>query len=494
MEVGQWLTLVTCGGLLALGFVTIQRIRTNSLAGTLAALCLISFTWNFAIWAYSLTAAWPWLYVDRSASPWTVPVALRFVLIFVGLRRQLRWIAYLESVAFGVLSAIALSGFVGSWGREAAISEAWDNAFAILILPNTLLCVGLLVRHMWIQRSAEEKMRTRLVIAAVISGAVLAVIELLLHDHIVLPSMLVTLLLLTMAAFRLRMLSNELVTLATLYSIALAVIASGSSFIAFRTLAPNRALTALAISAIGVCWIALLVQTVRSAVEQRAHVERLAMLGKLTEQMAHDLKNPLAALKGAAQYLHVERARGRSIDDQTAFLDLLVSESERLSRLIDKYQRLGRVESSRAPVAVNDLVKRVMQVHGLAVGPLSTKLELGDALPVCPLDEDLAATAIENVLRNATEAMKDGGTLTVRTEMAGASAFNAITITIEDSGCGMDARELDQAFNEFFTTKPTGSGLGLPMVKRVVEAHGGSVKITSSVGVGTKVSMMFPLA
>jgi len=495
MDLRQWLTLVTCAGLLGLAFFSIQRFRANPLAGPLTALCLISFTWNMAVWAHSLTGVEAWLYIDRTASPWTAPAAVRFVITFVGIRRRIGRRVYIADSAFVVLSAIAASGFFTEWGRRAALSPAWDHALAAAIVAYLIGCGVLLARHLLQEQSAEEKMRTRLMVAATVIGAILAIVELLLHDYIVIPSMLITLVLLAAGAFRLRVFASELISLLTLYSIALAVIAGGSYIIAIRTLASHGVLMALTVLAVTACWVALMVQSIRAAVEQRTRMQRLAILGKLAAQMAHDLKNPLAAIKGAAQYLAEERARGRTIDNQGTFLDLLVSESERLSRLIDKYQRLGRMESLRTPTAVNDLVERVLQVHRMAVGrPVATKLELAQHLPDCPIDADLTATAIENVLRNATEAMKDGGVLTVRTEaLNGTTAPASIAITIEDSGHGMDPRELERAFDEFFTTKPTGSGLGLPLVKRVVEAHGGSVSITSIVGRGTKVSLHFPI-
>jgi len=261
-------------------------------------------------------------------------------------------------------------------------------------------------------------------------------------------------------------------------------------------LASDLGLTALTIFAINVCWIALLAQSWRAAIKHRSRVERLTTLGRLSSQMAHDLKNPLAALKGAAQYLSAERACGRSIDAQGEFLELLVSESERLSRLIDRYQRLGSLESTRARVAVNELVKRVLELHRLALsGRLHARLELDRELPECVLDSDLVATALENVLRNASEASAEGATLTVRTErVREPRERDAVAISVEDHGRGMNARELERVCDEFYSTKPAGSGLGLPLVKRVVEAHGGRLSVRSSVGRGTRVVMFFPVS
>lgn len=497
MELGQWLTLVTYAGLLALGVSAILRMRTSPLAGPLAALCLISFTWNFAVWAQSVSRFWTWTYVDRTASPWTAPAGLYFVLTFIGQRRRLRRLLQATNVLFGSLSLVAASGFVSDWGRQAAVSALWDNTLAGLILLYFVPASWFLWRHLRRAPSAEEAMRTRLVIASVVVGSVISIVELVLHTHLIVPPMLVVVVLLTVVAFGFKLFESKLAGLAAVYASALALIASGGYVIAFHLFAPDLGVTALVIFAITWCWLALFAQIARAVIHHRARVEKLTTLGRFASQMAHDLKNPLAALKGAAQYLAEERAQGRSIDDQRQFLELLVSESERLSRLIDRYQRLGRLESARVKVGVNELVRRTLDMHRLACKEhVAAHLELADELPECSLDPDLVTTALENLLRNATEAMSSGGTLTVRTERvlsANESNGESVAITVEDSGAGMHPREIEQAFDEFFSTKAMGSGLGLPLVKRVVDSHGGSVSIRSQIGRGTRVVLLFPI-
>jgi signal transduction histidine kinase len=117
-------------------------------------------------------------------------------------------------------------------------------------------------------------------------------------------------------------------------------------------------------------------------------------------------------------------------------------------------------------------------------------VEADPDLPACPVDRDLFARAIENLAQNAFEAMPDGGTLDVRVARAEAG----VVVRVADTGAGMDARTAERVFDEFFTTKTTGSGLGLPFVRRVIEAHGGSVALTSRVGRGTVVDLRLPAA
>jgi signal transduction histidine kinase len=217
-------------------------------------------------------------------------------------------------------------------------------------------------------------------------------------------------------------------------------------------------------------------------------------MGRLAAQMGHDLKNPLAAMKGAAQYLREERAQGRSIDDRTEFLDLLIEQIDRLQGAVDKYQRLGRIEALRSPVQLNELVRSLvaMQRFGNA-DDVVLRAELAADLPECPVDRDLVAGALENLLQNAFEAAPGVGTVTVRTELTSMQKGKGILLSVEDNGSGMSARTRERALDDFYTTKASGSGLGLAFVRRVAEAHGGEVSLTSKEGLGTTVRLFLPL-
>ena len=124
-------------------------------------------------------------------------------------------------------------------------------------------------------------------------------------------------------------------------------------------------------------------------------------------------------------------------------------------------------------------------------------VELAEGLPPCRADREMLSRVLENLVRNAMEAMPDGGTVTVRTARSGGGAREAgasVVLSVEDTGCGMDARTRERAFDDFFTTKATGSGLGLAFVHRVVEAHGGQLSLESEQGRGTVVSVRLPVS
>jgi signal transduction histidine kinase len=223
---------------------------------------------------------------------------------------------------------------------------------------------------------------------------------------------------------------------------------------------------------------------------QRERVDRLAVLGRFSSQMAHDIKNPLGTLKGALQFLQEEHACGEPLDKHHEFLGVMLEQVDRMHRVVDDYQRIGRVEPMRRSVDVNDVVRSVVALEPFAAAEgVSLRAELADDLPRCDLDSDLVSAALENMIRNALEAMPKGGRLTVRTERANGSAEGGVVISVTDAGEGMDARQAERAFDDFYTTKPQGSGLGLAFVRRVAQAHGGDVSLTSRVGAGTIVRL-----
>jgi two-component system sensor histidine kinase HydH len=302
---------------------------------------------------------------------------------------------------------------------------------------------------------------------------------------------------LMLAALRFRLFDKALSPSAALAATVVATIGGIAYLSIFRIAGTNGALLVLGTVAVTLVLLATARLRVGSAMSRRDQLVRLATLGRLTGQMAHDLKNPFAALKGAAQFLREERAQGRSIDDRTEFLDLIVQQIDRLKGVVDKYQRLGRVEPVRTPVQVNELVQSLVTLQKFASAEeIAVKAELATDLPACSMDRDLVTGALENLLQNAFEATprkETPGTVTVRTALVTAGRTTGVLLSVEDAGLGMSARTRERALDDFFTTKATGSGFGLAFVRRVAEAHGGDVSLVSKEGAGTTVRMFLPL-
>jgi two-component system, NtrC family, sensor histidine kinase HydH len=240
-----------------------------------------------------------------------------------------------------------------------------------------------------------------------------------------------------------------------------------------------------------------LLMAVRNAVTgilvERQRPVQLATLGRFAAQMAHEIGNPLAALKGAAELLQEENKRGARLEESKEFIELMLGEIQRIEHVMDNYHRLGQVEVAREGTDVNHWVRRVI-ADEVALGNhgVEVRIECDKALPWIPIDRELLGRALQNLVRNALDAMPEGGTLTVRTRKSERLEVSGFVITVEDTGIGMDASTRDRALDSFYTTKARGSGLGLAFARRVVEAHAGDLTLTSREAVGTIVSVRIP--
>jgi signal transduction histidine kinase len=206
----------------------------------------------------------------------------------------------------------------------------------------------------------------------------------------------------------------------------------------------------------------------------------------MSAQMAHDIKNPLGSIKGAAQLLQEEVKRGNAI--KPMYLEIIVEQSNRLASVIDAYQRLGKVEPRPANADASALV--VQTVNAARAGNPDVKIDsITNGAIECTLDSELVLPVLENLIRNAIEATSGKGHIRVEAK----KAEEDLIISVTDDGPGMDVRTRARAGEEFFTTKATGSGLGLSFAKRVAEAHGGRMTIESEPGKGTRVALELPV-
>jgi signal transduction histidine kinase len=208
--------------------------------------------------------------------------------------------------------------------------------------------------------------------------------------------------------------------------------------------------------------------------------------------MAHDLKNPLAAISGAADFLLEEQKQGRSIDESVEFVALIHDQSKRLEKVINDYRRLARVEAHPTRTDLRSMLERVFEAQKVAAetaGGITVALEVADDLGEANVDPDLLTTALENLVRNASEAIRDAKS-NGRIVIVGARVDGRIHLVVKDDGPGMDARTREQALGGFFTTKTGGSGLGLANASRVAEAHGGELVLDSLEGAGTTVTLV----
>jgi signal transduction histidine kinase len=212
----------------------------------------------------------------------------------------------------------------------------------------------------------------------------------------------------------------------------------------------------------------------------------------MSAQIAHELRNPLNAIGGAAQYLHRRLAGDAEVAE---YAGLIGDEVQRVNRFISELLQVARpAEPQIAPFSANRLLREAAQKAAVARGlPAdAVLLDLATDLPVLDVDGAMITEALVNLLQNAFDA---GGErppeLASRYEAAGGEG--TIVVEVRDRGCGIPADQLDEVLRPFVTTKPTGTGLGLVVVTRAVEQHRARFALRRRDGGGTIAEIRFPV-
>jgi len=216
---------------------------------------------------------------------------------------------------------------------------------------------------------------------------------------------------------------------------------------------------------------------------------RLATMGQIAANMTHEIRNPLEAMSGAVEILSSELKLSADSRDSVS---ILREEIRNLDDYLNQYLDFAR------PVPVNPVstnVNLLVEDCLVLLRPLLRKkqvriaTELAEGLPSCRLDVNQLKRVIVNIVLNSIEAIPDGGTLQVATR----SRTGKVEIAVQDSGEGIREEDLPRVFDPYFTTKSSGSGLGLPLSKMIVEQHDGTIFIESRPGRGSIVTVSVPV-
>lgn len=218
--------------------------------------------------------------------------------------------------------------------------------------------------------------------------------------------------------------------------------------------------------------------------------EKMAALGRLTADIAHEIRNPLTALGGFGRRL----LKSATSKNQKKYAEVIVSESNRLEQVLKDvliYSRHVRADFEKD--SVNGIITKSIDLYRDICDEqsIAVKTQLNTDLPVL-LQKDQVQQAANNLVTNAIDAMSDGGTLTLFTELEKANNIEYVSFNVRDTGEGIPANKLPLIFEPFFTTKRIGqgTGLGLSICKKIVEEHGGFIKAKN--GTGLTISMFFP--
>lgn len=212
---------------------------------------------------------------------------------------------------------------------------------------------------------------------------------------------------------------------------------------------------------------------------------RLARLGGLLSGVAHQVRGPLNAMAMQVELLRQEAADGKPVEGR---VDHVRQEIRRLDSAIDALMRFIRPQQLKPEkIGLNELL---LQIGGRVSQPgVSVAYQLEDGLPAIRCDGALLTEALQNIVQNGVEAMAGGGVLTLRSWSA---ADGLVEVDIADQGCGIQPTDLKGIFDLYFTTKRSGSGLGLPLALRAIDLIGGAMSVDSQVGIGTTFKIRLP--
>ena len=216
--------------------------------------------------------------------------------------------------------------------------------------------------------------------------------------------------------------------------------------------------------------------------------DRLAALGTLSAGLAHEIRNPLSAIKTFVQLLPRKMSNPAFLDK---FQITVPRELNRINDLIESLLELARPPKFEFKMtSLNDCLAQVEDLYRdkLEANNITLEISQEQSLPEVWADREQLVRAVSNILVNGLEAMPEGGNLTVTAkEFAG-----RVVLQFTDTGVGMDEVTKDKIFNPFFTTKDTGTGLGLAMTHKIVQEHGGDIEVESVVGKGTTFTLTLP--
>lgn len=223
--------------------------------------------------------------------------------------------------------------------------------------------------------------------------------------------------------------------------------------------------------------------------EQLRRAEKLSTLGEMAAVLAHEIRNPLGSIRGTAEILRDDYPAGT---DKHEFIDIQIRETERLNRVVEDFLRMARPQQGEKRLcSLREELETIVTLTAGSARDRGVQLVLeptGEGLFMLADGEKLRQ-AFLNILINALQATPSGGRVIVSARMVDDCAL----ISFRDSGAGIPAENLERIFEPFFTTKADGTGLGLAVTRKIVEAHGGNLMVTSVPGVGTTVEITLAL-
>jgi len=227
---------------------------------------------------------------------------------------------------------------------------------------------------------------------------------------------------------------------------------------------------------------------IREAQEAVTRSDRLAALGQLSAGLAHELRNPLGTIKASSEMLNHNISAENEIAREVA--GFISSEVDRANSLITRFLQFARpLQLQLATADLSQTIDRAIALVEREASGIAIYRNYAPELAPFPFDAELMERVFYNLVLNAVQATAPGGAVTVKTRAAVGTAEAAVI----DRGAGIDSKHLETIFNPFFTTKPEGVGLGLAIVSKIVDEHGGKITVESDLGKGSVFRVLLPM-
>lgn len=221
--------------------------------------------------------------------------------------------------------------------------------------------------------------------------------------------------------------------------------------------------------------------------EELRRKEKLALIGQMAAAVGHEIRNPLASLKGFIQLQH------EKYPNTNEYYPIMVEEIDRIDSIVSDLTYIGKPKEIHfAKANISDIIAYTVSItnqqaanHGVTIETI-----IEEVLPPIDCDENRLKQVFINLIKNAIESMPDGGKVTIHAQSIGK---NTLCILIEDEGCGIAEENIRNLCEPFYSTKKEGTGLGLMVTNQIITDHNGMLDIQSTVGEGTKVWMTLPI-
>jgi signal transduction histidine kinase len=492
-------------GNLFLSNLVILRARRARGAFPIALLCVSLFIWDFGqgvlqgipVDGHAESSWYILRLIGSSASP---AFLWHFVLVFTGRDKNL-WLWLVGVYALTFLFCLSTAAALVWHPCEVYVrGSVWNLIYLGVFFPFFIAAFVLA----WIRRrevqTPVERNAVNFVVFAIGVAIVMGFTELV-HRFWGFPALghvgsVICTLALAIAILRHRLLEKQ----APIRRLFFVILLGGSAVVVLvllSSLLQERTRAAFVFGAVALTTLLALYRTVFIHLyEQSQRRQRLALIGTMAAGVAHEIRNPLASIKGAAQFVQKDLERTPGKEEAKEYLQLLVGEVDRLNGVVESYLTYARpIDPRRQDVLLDVFLKDLLRLQAPAI-PANVRVETSfdPDLPPVRIDPALVTQAVTNAIRNAVEVMPDGGALSVRTSGVASALRNWAAIEVEDTGPGISRQDLDRIFQPFFTTKAKGTGLGLAISLRILEAHGGDIVVENVPPHGCRFTFFLPLS